>query len=601
MARMPSSETAVPSQGGSRFFVALWLALWTLTTAAAESDPAERVRALIKGGATQLALKLIDEYQPAPSETEAWISWEKQRLALFRAQRDWTQLAARVINHPQEGLPADFRRWANTEAARAEIGANRAAGARHFLRQLLWSGEGGRDEQAEWRQLVIRSYLIEDNVEDAHTALERYRADFKVDSPAWRVLEATILLRAGKSKAAYLRIGEVKTHEGRLLALLAALRARVLSPAVVMTRAGTLAGETRNKPALQLQAWLVMSEAALRSGDSLRQIHALERALTLARQNPSPERLLVARADMLWGAYWRYAETIGNEQRLLVGNDAAWLKQAESYKRDDAVQARAFYAFLARHASGPDQRVQASRRLADSLIEDGRGEVLRALYADSSYFPGYAAIPHDVRYRLAELALDDYDIEFAANLMRGLETPPESENPDIWVLRRARVLVYAGRYPEAVQLLNTLLDTRKQVADDLAEKLLQVVFDLQAARQHGEAIAILERLRNQIDNRRTVREILYWIAESKTAMGEHQRAAELYLQSATYHHPTGGDMWGQTARYHAAEALGKAGLTKDARLVFEALLKHTADAKQRAVIERSIQQLWLIEKRDTTP
>ena len=96
------------------------------------------------------------------------------------------------------------------------------------------------------------------------------------------------------------------------------------------------------------------------------------------------------------------------------------------------------------------------------------------------------------------------------------------------------------------------------------------------------------------------REILYWIADSRAALGAHQQAAELYLRSAAYQHPTGGDMWGQTARYHAAEQLGKAGLTRDARLVYRALLKHTEDAKQRAVLERNIQQLWLIEKKTTT-
>jgi hypothetical protein len=104
----------------------------------------------------------------------------------------------------------------------------------------------------------------------------------------------------------------------------------------------------------------------------------------------------------------------------------------------------------------------------------------------------------------------------------------------------------------------------------------------------------------QVVNPRTQREILYWIAESKAALGEPQQAAELYLRSASYNHPTGGDMWGQTARFHAAEQLGRAGLTQDARLVFQALLRHTADAKQRAVIERQIQQLWLIETRTTT-
>jgi hypothetical protein len=600
MARLLEPTTAAIRLGGSRFFLILFLAGWVHTAVADESGPAERVRALIQGGATQLALKLIDQYQPAPGDTRAWMAWEKQRLALYRAQRDWAQLAARVINHPQQ-LPDDFRRWARTEAARAELEAQRAEGARRFLRELLWSGEGSREEQAEWRQLVIRSYLLDDNVVDAHAALERYRADYRVDSPAWRLLEATILLRADRPKDAYLRVGAVKTHEGRLHALLAALRAEVLPAAAVVTRAMQLAEETRNKPVLQQQTWLVVSEAAARARDPLRRIHALERALTLARQHPAPERLLVARADDLWDAYRRYAEAVGNDKRLLVGKDGAWFRHAESYKRDDAMQARAFYAFLAGRASTAKYRDLATRRLADSLVEDGRGEVLRALYGASDRYPRLAAVPAYVRYRLAELALEGYDIAFAGQLMQGLETPPNGEDKDLWALRRARVLIYAGRYVEAHRLLDSMLNGRKKVADDLAEKLLQVIFDLQAARRHAEAVALLDRLMRKIDNRRTEREILYWTAESKAAEGEHQRAAELYLRSATYHHPTGGDMWGQTARFHAAESLGNAGLTHDARLVFEALLKHTADAKQRAVIERSIQQLWLIEKRTTTP
>jgi TolA-binding protein len=210
-------------------------------------------------------------------------------------------------------------------------------------------------------------------------------------------------------------------------------------------------------------------------------------------------------------------------------------------------------------------------------------------------------VPAYVRYRLADLALAGYDIAFAGRLMHGLETPPNGEDQEVWALRRARVLVYAGRYADARQLLTGLLNGKKKINDEFAERLLQVIFDFQAAQRQGDAIALLEQLWRQVDNPRTQREILYWIAESRAAQGEYQQAAELYLRSATYQHPTGGDMWGQTARFHAAEALGKAGLTQDARLVFQALLKHTADAKQRAVIERSIQQLWLIEKQATTP
>ena len=568
-----------------------------LLARAADNDALERIRVLTKGGATQLALRLLDQYQPVATQTESWMLWEKQRYALYRAQRNWAPLAERATSLPA-GLPPEFVHWAKTEAARARLSAGDADGARRVLRDLLWQEQGSREERAEWRQLVIRSYLIENNVSDAHTALQQYRADFQVAGPVWRLLEATILIRAGKARDAYALVGDIKTHDGQLLTLLAGLQGDRLPPATVLTRALSLAEATRNKPALNHQAWLLVAEAAVRANDPLRRMYALERALTDAREHAAPDALLVANADDLWQAYERYAEAVGNEARLLVGNDAAWLKKAEVYKRDDAMQARAFYAFLVGHAD-IDTRKLAQRRFVDSLIEDGRTEVLRALYAESRRYPDLKAVPEYVRYRLADQALTDYDITFAARLMQGLESPPAGEDPDDWALRRARVLIYAGDQRGAVQLLNGILAGKEKLGDAFAERFIQVLFDLQAAEHHTQAIALLEAVFQLATNPRIQRECLYWTADSKAALGEHQQAAELYLRSATYQHPTGGDMWGQTARYHAAEELGKAGLTQDARLVYQALLRHADDAKQRAVIERNIQQLWLIEKKAT--
>jgi hypothetical protein len=585
---------------GIRFLLvaSLLLVPLPLVSHAADSDAAlERVRALTKGGATQLALRLLDQYQPVASQTEVWMQWEKERYALYRTQRDWTQLTERATHLPAD-LPPEFVRWAKTEAVRARLNANDATGARRLLRDLLWRERGSRDERAEWRQLVIRSYLIENNVRDALTALQKYREDFQVNSPAWRQLEATILIRAGKPREAYALIGDIKTHEGQWLSLLAGLQGGMLPPATVLTRALNLAEETRNKPALNQQVWLLAAEAAARTKDAPRRIYALERALTDTRSAVASDSLLTAHADDLWQAYEHYAESVGNEARLLVGNDAAWLKKAESYKRDDAMSARAFYAFLLGHANAKTRQL-AVQRFSDSLIEDGRAEVLRALYTTSRRYPDLKTVPSYVRYRLVDQALTDYDIAFAARIMQGLETPPIGEDPGNWALRRARVLIYAGDQRGAVQLLNAILTDKQKLDDAFADRYIQVLFDLQAADQHTQAITLLEAVFKLVADPRIQRETIYWIADSKAALGEHQQAAELYLRSATYQNPTGGDMWGQTARYHAAEELGKAGLTEDARLVYQALLRHTEDAKQRAVIERNIQQLWLIEKKAT--
>ena len=92
---------------------------------------------------------------------------------------------------------------------------------------------------------------------------------------------------------------------------------------------------------------------------------------------------------------------------------------------------------------------------------------------------------------------------------------------------------------------------------------------------------------------RQQREILYWMADSRNALGEYQSAAELYLRSAHFRGGNGKDPWGHSARYQAAEALSKAGLVADARGVYRQLLDETADQRRRAVLERQLQQLWL--------
>jgi hypothetical protein len=610
-ARLAVPGTAAALTGGGRFLLAGIVALFSLFVVSpalaasapavpVESDALARVQALVKGGATQLALTLIDQNQPDISETDAWIQWEKQRYALLRAQHQWSKLAERVLDLP-EGLPPGFVLWAKTEAVRASLEAQDADGARRILRGLLWSGQGDDDMRAEWRQLVIRSYLLDDNVADARVALGRYREDYEANTPAWRQLEATILIRAGRAKQAYLLVGDIKTYEGRLLTLLAGLRSNVLTPAAVLTRARSLAEETRSQPAFSHQAWMLAAEASGRANNSLQRMYALERALTGARQYASPDHLLTVKADDLWRAYDRYAEKLGNDARMLVGDDDAWLKKAESWKRDDAMQARAFYAFLTTHAGSDETRALAVRRLTESLIEDGRVEVLRALYAASTRYPDLASVPDYVRYRLADQALADFDIDFAGRIMRGLDKAPDGEDADNWTLRRARILTYAGKYSDAAALLNGLLIAKPKIGDAFAERYLQVIFDLQGADQHVKALGLLGSLFQQAENPRTQREILYWMADSRLAMGEYQRAAELYLRSAVYNTPLGGDMWGQTARFHAAEALAKAGLIQDARQVYQKLLKYTEDARQRAVIERNIQQLWLIERKSTTP
>ena len=117
--------------------------------------------------------------------------------------------------------------------------------------------------------------------------------------------------------------------------------------------------------------------------------------------------------------------------------------------------------------------------------------------------------------------------------------------------------------------------------------------DLQTLGRHTEALALLEKLRAGAETKSLQRELLYWRADSHAALGQDAEAGELYLRSAVFNGGNGDDPWGQTALFHVATVLARAGMTTDARHIYTALLKSTPDPARRAQIERQLQQLWL--------
>ncbi len=560
---------------------------------AAEPDP---IGVLIRGGALDLALKRLDEEQ-ARATAEQWPLLERRRLELYAARRQWDALSQRVDGEPPD-LPPTFRLWALAQAAEARLAVADPAGARRYLRQLLWQQEPAAEDVAHARRLVIRSYLLEDNLADAQAGVLRYKQDYNVKSNAWQVLHAEILLRASDYKGAFEVLSGVESAEARLLRLAAGLRAGLYKPRDALTEAGKLAASFKTNPAAQRRALALQAEAAALASDEAKRAVALEQALALP--SAGPEKFFPLSADDLWAAYERLAESIGNEAKLLVGNDNVWLAKAKGFTAREPLRARALYAFLGQHSEYDEVRASAHRLLAESLLKDGRGETLRALYLQSTRMAGPDAVPQSVRYRLAEIALAQFDMKLAAALLKDLTEPPAGEDADMWTLRRARALVYVGEIAGAQTLLSGLLDKQNPVPTEFVRHFLQVVFDLQTLGRHAEALALLEKLYAGVESKSLQRELLYWRADSHAALGQNAEAGELYLRSAVFNGGNGDDPWGQTARFHAATVLARAGLTTDARHIYTALLKSTADPARRAQIERSLQQLWL-NNSPTTP
>jgi len=574
---------------------ALVLAVAFVQPASAD-DLLDRIDVLVKAGAPQLALHALNEAQPEPASLEDWMRWERRRLAIHEALGEWKAIAERVENMPQ-GLPLNERRELWTSAAAAEIRAGDGEAARRFLRRLLWGGAADAAQTRQWRRLVIQSYLADDHIDDARIAMERYDADYHPDDPGWNELHARIAVRAGEYATAVRLTATSQTYDGRSLQLLATLRRGGSDREKLLGRMHAFEKDTRQRPEINRRAWALLAEAAQVFEDPRLRVSALERAL------PVDDRLLRVSARDLWRAYTELGERMGNEARLLIGEDGPWFELAAALeKKGQRSAARGVYAVIAGSSRDPVSREQAHMRLLDSLADDGLERVMKLAYTPGEgRFEDYAELPPAVRYRLSEAALKEYDVKRAAKLVEGLDEPPEGVDAITWQLRRARLAIYAGEFDAGVELLRSAVDAAGDLDDTRADEILQVVFDLQAVGRHEQAVALFSRVHELAESSRVRRETLFWMAESQSALGRHAQAAQLYLESALFGGADGWDLWGQSARYHAAEALGEAGLTDDARRLYESLLQATRDPKRRAVIERNIQQLWLKKNTPSTP
>jgi len=578
-------------------------AAFSCAATAAESsptpDPFPVVEALVTGGARGLALQYINKQQDPGGDIDQWERWERLRIKLYQDKQDWAAVSERATKLPPAATEA-FTQWLVTQAAEAELNRGNAAESRRFLRQLIWKTQSSDEQFARWRRLVIRSYLLEDRVEDAQTAILRYKADYRATSDAWQLLHARVLLRAKDYPRAFRLLRDIQTLDAQILRLYAALQGDIYKPATVSKRCRQLAARPRLSPAHRQHLWMLAAEAASRMKEPRNVAAFLELALNADYRDAPADPFLTLTPDHLWRAYVALADTVGNKERLLVGNDAPWIEKAESLATADPVTSRAIYAFVGTRGAADALRQTAHQRLSTSLLVDDKAAVARALYSRSNDYVAENQIPDAVRYQLANEALKVRDIELAARWMRDLQQPPEGEDAGEWTLRRARTLVYAGETGSAIDLLGEMIRGRDAFDAPTAKRVIQVLFDLQAVREHAAAFSLMEAVyqKTEVDSIR--RELLYWMAESRDALGDHAQAAELYLRSAILGQPKGADMWGQSARFQAAESLGKAGLVADARSIFEQLLRFTEDAKRRALIERKLQQLWLVENRSTT-
>ena len=544
-------------------------------------------------GAPALTLKMLDQAQPKVDENlYEWILWEQERLSILAAWQQWDQLLIRLEGLPQD-IPQQFKQQTATYKARALLELGQTIAARQILRGQLWQVEAGNSGEYEiWRQLVIKSYLVDGRIEDARIAMLRFDQDFNSQDLDWLLLRARVLIEVGRYEQAINMMRDQDAWQAKVTGLYASYLLKLVDHSEVW-RQVEKRGQREDLGAEEQSSIWAWGYYAAREMSPVERVVALE---NLSRSGTvSSLKLFQLPVDLLWDAYLDYAELLGNRSELLLGDDESWYELGVRNSKTTPIKARSLFAMLILQSTDAQVINRAGAAYLETFVEINEAErnLLKNLFNRSQAFSSARKIPPGIRYQLVDLALKSADIEEATRLMSGLNRVPEGTSPLDWQLRQSRVLILGGRYDEGNQVLQNLIIDYRESSPQATDRILQVLFDLQTVGLHTEAISHFNKLLRLGLEPKQRREILYWIADSYRGLEQYNRAALLYLQSAMLPAPDSMDPWAQTARFNAAESLQLSGLVDDARRIYSELLEVTDDAARRSVLNHKIQQLWL--------
>lgn len=545
--------------------------------------------ALASAGASQLALKLIDASQPPLSQSPAaWTVWERARLDILSSGGYTKRLFARIEAYPDD-VPRSLREYAYLTGARAALGADDPVRARGFLRPLIWSpNPPAASVLTQYRQLVLRSYVVEGNLKDADRSLAYLRREGHGMDWRTREVAAEIALERQRPRRAVHLLSGLKQPEVRPLMLLAELKAGIRKPRQIGAMAARLgrAAEKGKKRQIAGRFARVRSAAAKQAGNVELELASLADALRLDPLDSGP---FAVTPKLFWNTLVEAGMQLGNQKRLLLGGAGPWLQAAnDENKSNHPMRALALLAAAGTRSPDPYARGACLSALAKQLLGNGHGmDLALKIFSDANLFPHPDRLPGALRYALLKPAVSAGHITFASALVAGLSKPPAGVDAGDWQVQRARLLLFGGHDQSAIRLLQSMASGKPQVP---AKKLLPVVVDLETIGDNQAALGILQHMLalHPAPPPEQARQILYWIGKAYSGLGSPLNAARAYLEAATFNSPYAMDQWAQTARFSAASALTQAGLYGDAKRIYEGLLNATSDPAEQAQIKQKL-------------
>ncbi len=562
---------------------------------------------LIELGVPALALSLLEEEQKKRNTfTADWYAFEYKRILLLAALERWQKLIDRTnwlfdTAVPDRQITNKIRLWFETQQVIARLQLKQSEEALSQLQYLLWSTkaeERNRSLPTIWRRLVIRSYLQMQHDDDARKALVKYERDYKTDDSNldWLMLQAQVLLRTNRPQQAINLLDRIDREEIKALVLVAQLQINPKQAVQIRQQMKQqLDGQVLTRPVRWAYSYVAFFASKILS-DQPAQILYLESMLSLGIDYPVFDENYQVSADDLWGLYNDQGLIMANNQGLLFGNDAQWLKLSNQLIKTEPEKALALNAALVLHTDNFEIKQQQHKTIVEILEKRKNGlELINQLYLHSSKVSDVNVLPDEVRYRLVDYALSEGDHFEATEIMKTLKEPPAGKSVFDWRMRKARVLILQGEYQQSENMIRRTFAEKPSITHAELDRYIQVVFDFQTVQQHQLAIRLFDLLYFDSLSEKLKREIYFWKAESYFSLKKYDRAALFYLESAYAVADGGNDLWAQSARFKAASALVLAGIYDDADKVYSDLLIITDSDSRKALIQQNLQKIKLLK------
>jgi len=537
----------------------------------------ETTRGLAASGAPRLALARAEQLQPTDPGAARWAEWEVLRLGLLVELGRNDEALKRAAELPAN-LPQPALRQCLLAAARAAVAAGQGATVRVYVARLLWQLESTADEARTARLLVIESYLAERQGDTAFRAMLRFDQEYRPLDRATVERFVGALLAVGMEKEAINWLAGL--DDAGALKLQLRLRTGLIAPdaAVAQARAQIARGGAP-------EFWQVLADAAVKQGDGVLRVEALERLLRAAGDDRPQRRQ--AQATGLWQTYSLAAQAAANRNGLLAGDDNAWLDFAARGLGATPPQSRSLFAHLSRNGAARETRFSAQLQLVFSLFQSGLDHTALGLFGEEHAAP--ETLDPQARYLLGSMAESRNAPALAVRFWQGLAVPP-GVGPEEWQVRLAVMQWRADMPAAALDTMRALSRQAKSLPDPVAGRAAALAHEMLAAGKPGPAEELYTVLLPRA-GRSHAREILFALGGIAGSSARHALAADYFLRAALTDESRATDALALQARLAAALALARAGYRDDARAQFQWLLKNSKDPAQIETARRELSRL----------